>query len=220
MNGKIVVVVMVALVLAVLGLAFWWPEGAEVDEPAAEPEAAEEDEDEPPKKALRIKDRDADGSVVITNVPEGMEDPVVAARARRDARLDEKRKEAEARGENPFEAFVDDGTPMTAGAMDRPSMAAMEPTDPEYDPAVDAQQRFHGYEQDILAAAPLSPESWKTITQSHQDDIKGVFKRSKELVDAGENDKARLLIEEWAELQNKYKAQAYGRSPQAFVPDQ
>ena len=55
---------------------------------------------------------------------------------------------------------------------------------------------------------------------AHQDDIKGVFKRSKELVDAGENESARLLIEEWSELQNKYKAQAYGRSPQAFEPDE
>jgi hypothetical protein len=217
MNGKLVVSSMIACVILLLGLAFWWPEGKEASKPA--PEATSET-NPPPKRALRVTDRGADGSVTVTNLPEGMEDPVEAARDRRDARLAEKAAEAEEQGDNPFEAFVDDGSSMTDAAMGRPLMADMDPTDPEYDAVVEAQQRFNEYEADALEAAPLDPDSWREITIAHQDDIKGLFKRSKELVDAGENEKARLLIEEWSELQNKYKAQAYGRSPQAFEPDE
>lgn len=217
MNGKLVVSSMITLVLLVLGLAFWWPEGKEESKPT--PEAPAETET-PTKRALRVTERGADGSVTITNRPEGMEDPVKVARERRDARLAEKAAQAEEEGSNPFEAFVDDGSPMTGDAMKRPVMADMNPTDPEHDAVIEAQQRFHGYETDALGAAPLDPESWREVTLAHQDDIKGLFKRSKELVDAGENEKARVMIEEWSELQNKYKAQAYGRSPQAFEPDE
>ena len=112
---------------------------------------------------------------------------------------------------------MDDGSPLTDSAMKQSPMAEMDPTDAEYDASIEARQRFHGYEMDLLGKVPLTPESWKDVTREHQDDIKGVFKRSKELVDAGEPEAARLLIEEWSELQNKYKAQAYGRSPQPYT---
>ncbi|MCO4773770.1 MAG: hypothetical protein KDA24_27305, partial [Deltaproteobacteria bacterium] len=161
----------------------------------------------------------ADGTVTMSNLPEGAEDPVAAAKARAAERAAE--RAAGVGEDNPFEGFVDDGTPLTADAMDLPSMLEMEGGEPEYDAVQEARQRFHSYENEILENAPLDPETWKDITRNHQEDIKGVFKRSKVLVDGGHNEKARVLIEEWTELQNKYKAQAYGRSPQAFTePDQ
>ncbi len=216
MNGKLVVSGLAGLVVAMLAAAFMWPEGQDDDDAskaaaAAPAEPAEKPEADKPMDNFRVADRGADGSITITNVPEGMEDPVIAA----------KRRAAE-RGEreNPFEGFVDDGSPLTDEAMDQPVMANMDPSDDAYDAETEARQRFNAYESDLLASVPLDPEDWKAITRNHQDDIKGLFKRSKELVDAGYNEDASILIEEWSELQNKYKAQAYGRSPQPFEPAQ
>ncbi len=215
MNGKVVVMAMVVGVVGLMAAAFLWPEGKE----SAKPEVAEEeeddlDEDDAPAQNFRVAERGKDGSVTITNLPEGAEDPVAAA----------KRRQAERRAErgemgNPFEQFVDDGTPLTQSAMEQPTMADLDPTSDDYDASIEARQRFHGYEMDLLSKLPLDPEGWKDVTRNHQDDIKGVLMRSQQLVAAGEREKARLLMEEWGELQNKYKAQAYGRSPQPYTDE-
>jgi|GEM_PF-5441703 len=217
MNGKIVVGTLVALIVGVLALAFWWPEGKE--EEAATKAAVDAKVEELTRDKddghLKVVERQGDGSVVISNRKDGVDQRVAEALKRRDARVAERAAEG-----NPFGQFLDDGRALTEDAMNQPSMLQMDPSSETYDPSVEAQQRFSAYEEDILALTPLNPDSWREVTVDHQDDIKGVFKRSKELVDAGENEKARLLIEEWSELQNKYKAQAYGRSPQPMGADQ
>ena len=220
MNGKLVVSGLAGLVVAVLAAAFMWPEGQDNDDASkaaatAPADPTEKPEADKPMDNFRVADRGSDGSITITNVPEGMEDPVVAAKQRAAERAAERGER-----ENPFEGFVDDGSPLTDEAMKQPVMADMDPSNDAYDAETEARQRFNAYESDLLASVPLDPEDWKAITRNHQDDIKGLFKRSKELVDAGHNEDARVLIEEWNELQNKYKAQAYGRSPQPFEPAQ
>jgi hypothetical protein len=109
--------------------------------------------------------------------------------------------------------MVDRGQSLTVDAMSQPKMSEMVPSDPKYNPAVEARQRFHFFEEELRKAQPLNPESWRRIQKAHVDDYKGVLQRSKELSDEGRTLEARALIEEWSELQSKYQAQAYGRVP-------
>ena len=209
-NGKLIVVAMLGIVGVWVAAGLLWTDGPmTADERAALPipPLPEDAADKP----LRITDRQADGSVVVSNVPEGQESRVEASRKRRAAEAAAK----EAAGEsNPFQAFVDDGQPLTGAAMKDQDMRSLAGSEESYDPATEARQRFHELEMDLLAEVPLTPESWRSVTAAHQDDMKAVFHRAKALTDAGEADAARLLLEEWGELQQKYQAQAYGRAPQ------
>ena len=204
MSGRVVVIGMLLLIAAVMTVAWFWPEGREeVAAPEPAPVAqAEEPEDD---SGYRVTRQDADG-VVITNVPEGQVGRAEKAIAARDA----------ARGDepetpNPFAAFLEAGDSVSAQSTRFPNMSEMDPSNPEYDASIEARQRFFEYEADLLERSPLTPESWREVTSSHQDDLKEVFKRAKVLADDGHEREARKLIDEWSLLQNTYKAQAYGR---------
>ncbi len=219
-NGKLIVVGMLGIVVVWVAAGLLWkdapdrPEGQ--DTQPILPLAGESDE---PDKGLHITDRKADGSVEVSNVPEGTVSRVEQSRQRRAAEAAARAAAGEEEEENPFDGFIDDGSPMTAAAMNELDMSQIDASQDEYDPGIEARQRFNALELDLLAEAPLTPETWKAITADHQDDLKAIFKRAKALSDADHPDDARALIEEWNELQGKYQAQAYGRAPQPIVPE-
>jgi hypothetical protein len=213
-NGKLIVGGMLGIVLVWVAAGLLWKDAPDWPEDRdAQPVPPLQAEQEP-DSGMHITDRKADGSVVVSNVPEGTVSRVEKSRQRRAAEAAARAAAGEEEEENPFDGFIDDGSPMTAAAMNALDMSQLDGSDPEYDPGVDARQRFNALELDLLAESPLTPESWKAITADHQEDLKGVFKRAKALSDADHPDDARALIEEWNELQGKYQAQAYGRSPQ------
>lgn len=217
-NGKLIVVGMLGIVVVWVAAGLLWTDAPDWPEErnAAPLPPLPAQLQEPADKGLRVADRSADGSVVVTNVPAGATSRVEESRARRAAEA-AARVEAGEGTESPFAGFVDDGSPLTESAMLDPDMRQLTGAEDEYDPSVEARQRFNAMELDLLAAAPLTPESWRSVTAEHREELKGIFKRSKALTDAGHADEARALIEEWNELQGKYQAQAYGRAPQPVL---
>lgn len=215
-NGKLIVIGMVgiAFVWAMAGL-LWKDAPPPLEERVKQPlpplpaELAEDEQERP-----QVADKDTAGAIEVSNVPEGKESRVEKSRKRRAAEAAARLAAGEDEDENPFQDFVDAGQPLTAAAMKDPDMRSMTGDEDAYDPVTEARQRFNELETDLLAEVPLTPESWRAVTAAHQDDVKGVFQRAKALTDAGNNDEARELLEEWAELQGKYQAQAYGRAPQ------
>ncbi len=218
-NGKLIVIAIFGIVgVWIAAGLLWtdapgWPEERDAAPLPPLPESLQDHGDKP----LRITDRKQDGTVVVTNVPDGQESRVDQSRARRAAEA-EARVESEEEVANPFAGFVDDGSPLTESAMTQRVMSELTGGEQDYDPVTEARQRFHEFEIDLLAAAPLSPESWRQVTAEHRDELKDVFKRSMALTSDGHPDEARALIEEWNELQGKYQAQAYGRAPQPVEP--
>jgi len=210
-NGRLIVIGMLGIVLVwVMAGLLWKDAPPPIDERAAAPVPPLPEEEE--GGGLRITERKADGSVVVTNAPKGEESRIERSRKRRAAEAAAKAERGE--DENPFAGFVDDGQPITASAMKDVDMRTLTGNEDEYDGAVEARQRFNSLELDLLAEMPLNPDLWRSVMADHGDDVKGVFKRAKELADAGLNEEGRALLEEWAELQQKYQAQAYGRAPQ------
>ena len=218
-NGKLIVAGMLGIVVVWVAAGLLWKDAPDwPDDRDAQPVPPLQAEPDEPDRGLHVTDRRADGSVEVSNVPEGTVSRVERSRQRRAAEA-AARAAAGEEEENPFSGFVDDGSPLTASAMNELDMSQIEPSQSEYDPGIEARQRFNALELDLLAETPLTPETWKAITADHQDDLKAVFKRAKALSDADHPDAARALIEEWNELQGKYQAQAYGRAPQPISPE-
>ena len=88
----------------------------------------------------------------------------------------------------------------TAGAMDLPAMATMDPKDSRYDPVVEAEQAIHPFEEALVAARPLTPDKWKALLETFRVPNGAVIRRASELRKVGHATDARELMEEWSRI--------------------
>jgi hypothetical protein len=105
-----------------------------------------------------------------------------------------------------------DYEPMAQGSLDFPNMRELDPTDPAYDPHVEAQQAFAPMEQDLLAADPLDPSAWREALERHKLRNAGVSKRAQFLLKSGHPELAEDLLIEWSRVYGSWQARAYGRA--------
>lgn len=100
----------------------------------------------------------------------------------------------------PDGAVVAAELPLTGAALDGPWMPALPPTDPAWDPVLEARQRFAAVEGDAVAWAMEGSGDWEDVVRAHSDDLRSMTERAIALREAGFSDRARLLEEEWARL--------------------
>ena len=105
-----------------------------------------------------------------------------------------------------------DYEPMTLGALDFPDMKGLDPTDPAYDPHVEAQQAFAPMERDLLDAEPLDAAAWRGALERHKLRNAGVSRRAQFLRESGHPELAEDLIIEWGRVYGSWQARAYGRA--------
>lgn len=100
---------------------------------------------------------------------------------------------------------------LTDGVMELPRMGEMAADDAGYDPVIEARQIFHPFEQTLLGADPLDPESWRAAQEQHDLRNEGASRKAEFLRRSGHPDAARELMLEWSRLNGVWQARAYGR---------
>ena len=100
---------------------------------------------------------------------------------------------------------------LAQGALDFPNMKEIDPSDPSYDPRLEAQQAFAPMEQDLMEADPLGPDAWREALETHQLRNSGVSKRAQFLRKSGHPELAEDLMVEWGRVYGSWQARAYGR---------
>lgn len=105
---------------------------------------------------------------------------------------------------------AEDGA-LTAGALDLPRMGALAVDDEGYDPVIEARQIFHPFEQTLLDADPLDPDTWRAAQEQHALRNEGALRRADFLRRSGHPEEARELMLEWSRLNGIWQARAYGR---------
>jgi len=108
-------------------------------------------------------------------------------------------------------ALVDLGRALTPGVMELPRMGEMAADDEDYDPVIEARQIFWHFEQTLLEADPLDPESWRAAQEQHSLRNEGASRRAEFLRRSGHPEAASELMLEWSRLNGIWQARAYGR---------
>ena len=103
------------------------------------------------------------------------------------------------------------GGALTEGVMELPVMGELPADDERYDPAVEAQQIFHPFEQTLLQADPLDPDSWRAAQEQHALRNERSWRRADFLRRSGYTEEASDLMLEWSRLNGIWQARAYGR---------
>ena len=103
------------------------------------------------------------------------------------------------RGERPESGL------RTTDAFDHPDMREMDPIDERYDPVVEAQQRFHAYENAIAARAPMDRDTWTAVRAQFRPAHEAMLERSVELSQAGHGDESESLLIEWSMLESEHE---------------
>jgi hypothetical protein len=113
---------------------------------------------------------------------------------------------------NKADALPSTFEPLAQGALDFPNMKEVDPSDPSYDPRLEAQQAFAPMEQDLMEADPLDPDAWREALETHQLRNSGVSKRAQFLRKSGHPELAEDLMVEWGRVYGSWQARAYGRA--------
>lgn len=113
---------------------------------------------------------------------------------------------------NEADALPSTFEPLAQGALDFPNMKEVDPSDPSYDPRLEAQQAFAPMEQELMEADPLDPDAWREALETHQLRNSGVSKRAQFLRKSGHPELAEDLMIEWGRVYGSWQARAYGRA--------
>jgi hypothetical protein len=97
-----------------------------------------------------------------------------------------------------------EGIVITATALDEPDMTGMDPGDDAYDEVVEAQQRFHDLEVDIVSQGELTPEVWASLQEKHAAATQQLLDRAAQLNLSGHPLEAESLLVEWESLEARY----------------
>lgn len=215
-SGKGAAGVVVAAVLVVVGLWFSLPSPDEVPPNAREGGTHSERRERERQEARAAAEREAAARLADTKAKDASGPPSADAAVKpgESPTPADPAEPTMGRGlDHPLLALMDSGQSFTADAAKQPDMRGISPNDPKYDPIVDADQLFHGFEEALRAARPLDATRFRKLVGEWKERNRGVLDRAQELRKAGHPEASRAVMEEWSRLWGIYQAEAYGRAP-------